>query len=184
MLSTTTVERTGDLWVDAWSALSRRDDEEGTRIIQRLVRHGCEDQVTVHGNRFGNLLQHQAALGNCSSALETIMSLPTADIDKKNKGTSLGASTSLHWAATAGHLEATRVLVRLGADKTIIDHSGHTALALALDRGFGDVADILDPEGTAAEFERGMAFGGARKSRVDIAARVQKDAVLKTSSKS
>ena len=206
-----------DAWIACWVALGeKRDDVEACSLINKMIRNGREEDVTVKGNRFGNLLQHQAAMGDCCKSLEVIMALPTANIDKMNKGGMLGGSTALHWvrlanssiisplfgmscsstfwgtaelslrpikAATAGNANATRCLVRLGADTAVVDNYSHTALAVALARGNGDIADILDPTGEAIEFETGMSFDGNRISCVDVAARSHRRAFQAVNSK-
>jgi len=57
-----------------------------------------------------------------------------------------------------GRVEATLELLAHGADKTLEDKDGFTALRLALDRGYGDVADALNPQGDAREYEIGREF--------------------------
>ena len=52
-----------------------------------------------------------------------------------------------------GRLEACEMLIKRGADRSLEDKDGYSALRLALDRGFGDVADLLNPEGDDRAFE-------------------------------
>jgi ankyrin repeat protein len=86
-------------------------------------------------------------------------------VDATNKR-GVGGSTALHWAAIRGHRDAVRVLLEeFNADPSIEDSDKFSALRLALDRGFGDVADLLCPEGNAREFEVGTAFIHQRKSK-------------------
>jgi hypothetical protein len=55
------------------------------------------------------------------------------------------------------------VLLGAGADASLLDPDGCTALRLALDRGFGDVADCLNPRGDDPNFAIGRARDAARK---------------------
>jgi len=49
----------------------------------------------------------------------------------------------LHWAAEAGHLEATRLLLANSAEVNIPDQSGRTPLFWAVEAGHTDVAELL-----------------------------------------
>jgi len=55
--------------------------------------------------------------------------------------------TPLHWSAATGRLEAARLLVRSGADLTSKDPEGRTAVLLALEEGFPEVAKALEEMG-------------------------------------
>jgi len=117
---------------------------------------------------------------NCLRTLELVLSQQGANADLMTKGGMAGASTALHWAASRGLIEAVSVLLRFGADPTLTNTDGHSALRLALDRGFGDVADALDPEGTSLDFERGTAWihqtDRGRQSCLNLAERSQRRA--------
>lgn len=56
------------------------------------------------------------------------------------------------------------MLLERGADAALPDPDGYTALRLALDRGFGDVADCLNPRGDDPSFATGRARDTARAS--------------------
>lgn len=56
-----------------------------------------------------------------------------------------------------------RALLESGADPSIQDLDGYTALRLALDRGYGDVADCLNPAGDDRAFGIGRACDTARE---------------------
>lgn len=59
--------------------------------------------------------------------------------------------TALHWAAAAGHLEATKILLHRGADPTLKHFGGSDTLALAQARGHADVAKRIQRALDAAE---------------------------------
>jgi len=66
-------------------------------------------------------------------------------------------------AASRGNLAAVVALLEGGADPSIKDLDGYTALRLALDRGYGDVADCLNPDGDDSAFAIGRACDTARE---------------------
>jgi hypothetical protein len=169
------VEAPSDIWLDCWNACGSGNDHEGVRLVRLLFQHGEDEQVTYGINRFGALLQHQAASGNCVETLSLILNHPSARVNAKNRGGNQGSSTALHWAASRGRLEATRVLLKFGADTSIVDMDGFTPLKIALNRNFGDVADLIDPLGVSNEFEIGIPYLGnsSRKSKVNLPQRTQ-----------
>ncbi|MEM1124775.1 MAG: ankyrin repeat domain-containing protein, partial [Bacteroidota bacterium] len=54
-----------------------------------------------------------------------------------------GGSTALIFAAMFGHTEAAKVLLRAGADKSITDAQGNTALAHARHKGNEEMIELL-----------------------------------------
>ncbi|PHR56201.1 MAG: hypothetical protein COA44_08915 [Arcobacter sp.] len=63
----------------------------------------------------------------------------TGDINRKNKD----GRTALHIAAEAGQFEAVAFLLRLGADKKLLDHDGRTALNYAKLSGNKELLELL-----------------------------------------
>jgi ankyrin repeat protein len=51
--------------------------------------------------------------------------------------------TALIWSAKEGHIQNTRVLLAAGADKTIQDRAGKTALSWATERKQSAIIDLL-----------------------------------------
>jgi len=52
-------------------------------------------------------------------------------------------ATALIYAATYGQLAVAEMLLAAGADKTIADVQGHTALSHAQQKGFGELVALL-----------------------------------------
>mmetsp|Transcript_37055 Transcript_37055/g.47884 ORF Transcript_37055/g.47884 Transcript_37055/m.47884 type:complete len:205 (+) Transcript_37055:586-1200(+) len=75
------------------------------------------------------------------------------------------------------------MLLDLGADTTLENMDGFTALKLALNGNYGDIADAIDPLGQSIEFERGTAFVGVkdprRSSKVNLSLRFQEQSYEK-----
>ncbi|VDN39124.1 unnamed protein product [Dibothriocephalus latus] len=61
--------------------------------------------------------------------------------------------TPLHWAATIGAAHAASILIELGADMTLVDESGLTALHCAASRGHSGTVDAIIKHLTKKEFE-------------------------------
>ena len=53
-------------------------------------------------------------------------------------------NTPLHMAANRGQLESTKILIQYGADKTIRNTQGETALDIAKKKGFKDIVKFLE----------------------------------------
>lgn len=51
--------------------------------------------------------------------------------------------SALHWAAENNHLETVRILLEAGADRTLVNKFGKTALDLACARNNTDVCKLL-----------------------------------------
>ena len=61
-----------DAWAACWAALGKGDDAEACSLMNKMIRHGREGDVTTNPNRFGNLLQHQVL----SSSLVLLVLIP------------------------------------------------------------------------------------------------------------
>lgn len=66
-----------------------------------------------------------------------------ADVDARQKG----HWTALMYASSVENLEAVRLLVEAGADVNVVDSNGNTALSIALERGYTEIADYLREHG-------------------------------------
>ena len=167
-----------DMWVQLWDTLLTGQDKLGQKTIRRLLKY---DRVQIFkGDKSGNTLLHAAATGAALRSLELLASLPECIIDASN----VGGRTPLLWAVDVGQVEAVRILLRYGANKSIHDKQGTTALKLALQRGHGHVADILDPTGDALDFLQGISYDDELKnSRVDAARKMHDMSILKMKSK-
>ena len=63
----------------------------------------------------------------------------TQDINKRN----IDGKTALHLSAEAGHFNTVAFLLRLGADKKLLDHDGRTALNYAKLSGNKELYELL-----------------------------------------
>jgi ankyrin repeat protein len=73
-----------------------------------------------------------------------------------------GRGTALHEAARAGQEAVVKLLLQVGADRSIRDHQGKTALDLAVAAGHAAVVDLLRPgAGGAAGGDPGLGTGPA-----------------------
>ncbi len=82
-------------------------------------------------------LMRAAAIGH----MAVVKGLLSDGVDVNDKGPR--DSTALMFAAGAGHLEVVRELVSNGAEVDAIENSGMTAVRLAQEDGFRDIADYL-----------------------------------------
>ena len=82
---------------------------------------------------------HDAALGDNPAVIRELAS-HGAKIDARSRGE---AQTPLHFAAAMGRMRAAEVLVTLGADLTIKDSQGRTAVEVAERAGLADVGTFL-----------------------------------------
>ena len=68
--------------------------------------------------------------------------------------------TALHWACSTGQVVAVKVLLAKFVNTSIAPPSDSrcTPLAVALDSGYGDIVDLIDPSGSATERVRGQGW--------------------------
>jgi len=82
---------------------------------------------------------HLAAASNYLGALQALLDRRPQDVDAK---TNIGI-TPLMMAATEGHAEAVRLLLKLGADLTLKDQDGMTARDVAVKNGNDHLSPLL-----------------------------------------
>lgn len=82
---------------------------------------------------------HLAAASNYLGALQELLDRRPQDVNAK---TNIGL-TPLMMAATEGHAEAVRLLLQLGADRTLKDDEGLTAKEVAIKNGNEDLVPLL-----------------------------------------
>jgi ankyrin repeat protein len=82
---------------------------------------------------------HLAAASNYLGALQALLDRRPQDVDAK---TNIGI-TALMMAATEGHAEAVRLLLKFGADRTLKDDEGLTAKEIAIRNGNDQLIPLL-----------------------------------------
>lgn len=111
--------------------------KENFGVVEFLLqRQLVEDTDSRCGGGFTAL--HFAAMLNQATIIETLVSHKASVNLQSDDG-----RTALHFAARAGNIEASRVLLQLGA-LNLVDKRGRTAGMLASAEGHGNIAAILD----------------------------------------
>ena len=123
----------------AWAAV-RQDDLTG--LVRLLDRR--PSLLSVRNDR--HTLLHHAAAGNHVDIVRLLLARG-AEIDALNRHPDNNDPsriwTPLHFAASMGAMEATRVLLDAGARTDIGGPTGETALAAALFYGHAEIGDVL-----------------------------------------
>jgi hypothetical protein len=118
--------------------------------------HGAETMLGIAGILFGGALGvrlhdtlkppyplHAAVRrGLCEQVARTLGDFPDL-VDAPGEGD----WTPLHWATMAGHADVVRLLLEAGADPSIRDGRGRTALQLALNGRRKRIVDLLGEHG-------------------------------------
>ena len=116
-----------------WAVAQRHPE-----VVKVLIARGAD----VHGR---------------SDVWSQVMAVPPHGVPLYNKVIPHGGETALLFAARAGDLDSTKLLVSAGANVNDADAWGVSATVLAAHSGFGEVVEFLlghgaDPNGTAAGF--------------------------------
>lgn len=94
---------------------------------------------------FKNGLQNQAQLLiDAIDKPEILEILLANEVDPNARSVQPGTPTALHLAARSGYKDAVDILLQYGADKTIVNDQGKTALDLAIT---ATIADLLRDSG-------------------------------------
>ncbi len=118
-------------------------------IMKVLVDHAIRvcgkegvNELLHSGDSDGKTPLHLAVWGDPKPDMVTLL----LDLGTNVNVESAYHYTPLHWAAKHGHVESARVLLHKGADSTLTNSNGDTAMDLALRWGQDDVARMLiDP---------------------------------------
>jgi len=106
------------------------------RCALALLNAGADSSLR---HESGAMPVHLAAASNYLGALQTLLDRRPQDVDAK---TNIGI-TPLMMAATEGHAEAVRLLLRYGADRTLKDDEGLTAKDVAIKNRNEDLVPLL-----------------------------------------
>lgn len=106
------------------------------RCALALLKAGADSSLK---HESGTMPVHLAAASNYLGALQALLDRRPQDVDAK---TSIGI-TPLMMAATEGHAEAVRLLLKFGADRTLKDDEGLTAKDIATKNGNLALLDLL-----------------------------------------
>jgi ankyrin repeat protein len=106
------------------------------RCALALLNAGADSSLK---HESGAMPIHLAAASNYLGALQALLDHRPQDVDAK---TNIGI-TPLMMAATEGHAEAVRLLLQLGADRTLKDDEGLTAKEVALKNGNDHLIPLL-----------------------------------------
>ncbi|XP_053358778.1 cyclin-dependent kinase inhibitor 2A [Clarias gariepinus] len=106
-----------------------------TVLARLLLRNGAD---VNRANRFGRTPVQVMMMGS-----ESMASLLLSQGANPNMADASTGSTPLHDAAREGFLRTVELLVRAGADITILDYSGQTPAQLALQGGHAHIVNYL-----------------------------------------
>lgn len=105
-------------------------------ITRLLLEHGADPNLR---NKTGSTPLHDAALNGNKEVIDLLL----AHKANMNAIADADGSTPLHYAASMGRLEAVKTLVDHGADVTLKNAKGLTAIQLAEKNGFTDISQFL-----------------------------------------
>lgn len=106
------------------------------RCALALLQAGADSSIK---HESGAMPIHLAAASNYLGALQALLEHRPQDVDAK---THIGI-TPLMMAATGGHAEAVRLLLKCGADRTLTDDKGQTAKDVAVKNGNDQLLELL-----------------------------------------
>jgi ankyrin repeat protein len=106
------------------------------RCALALLNAGADSSLR---HESGAMPIHLAAASNYLGALQALLDRRPQDVDAK---TNIGI-TALMMAATEGHAEAVRLLLKFGADRTLKDDEGLTAKEVAIRNGNDQLIPLL-----------------------------------------
>lgn len=109
-------------WTPLWGAASEGHES----VVELLLANGADVEMT---DKDGWTVLHNAAWGAHDDVVKVLLSHSQAIIDRlapENR-------TALLLACACGHVMVARMLLRAGADPTIVDSAGHTPMQRALD---------------------------------------------------
>ncbi len=142
-------------------------DAIGCTLLQRVcvLAAGSADHMKGFSMSAGSAKGVAAleASGEAYLDILTLLLQAGADVNARD----IRGATALHYAAVAGNLPMTQLLLRAGAKPHLLTDDGSSALLLALESGAEDVARVLLPSTNKPppEEEGGGARGGKKRIR-------------------
>ena len=130
--------RTPAMFLEAGFFLSGIKDEAlSNQIITLLMDNGANP---VHES--GRTVLHYSVYGNSVLITENLISNYNIPIDIVGEH----GETPLMWGAENNAADTVKLLLELGADKSIKDETGKTAYDYAVEKGYIELAELLAPE--------------------------------------
>lgn len=121
---------------DGWTLLHLAAFFGHADLVEELLKRGA-DLNAVSRNQMANQPLHSAVAGQRLAVTERLLRAGA------NPNASALGVTPLHLAAHAGHGPLVELLLAFGADTKLRDANGHTAAALAAERGHAGIAEFL-----------------------------------------
>jgi hypothetical protein len=115
------------------------------KIVDRLLKAGAEANTLANS---GLSALHWAALRNNLQVIDLLIAAPKINLNvrvRRSRSSKfvVGGSSPLILAARKGNAEAATALISAGADLTIMDDTGNTALHVAVEAGHVAVVEVL-----------------------------------------
>lgn len=124
-----------------WTALHLAAHYGHRELVELLLDRGA-DVLAVSANGMANQPIHAAAAGRDANGVILILLARGAEVDATQRGAD-GGWTALHEAADNGDLALIHTLLAHGANPTLRNDGGQTALDLATAKGHAAAAELL-----------------------------------------
>ena len=118
----------------AWTPWNEAVKAGHDELAELLLRHGGQDRAR------GPVDIHRAAAAGYIGRVQALLDAEPGLLNSKDF---LRRRTALHWAADRGDLKIAELLLSRGADRSLADKKGKTALDLALAHGRAEMAALL-----------------------------------------
>ena len=113
-------------------------------VAELLIAKGANVNAKFTGGYFVGLTPLHFAAGRDAEIVRLLIA-KGADIDSRSPDTK--NQTPLHFACLRGHKDVVEVLIAKGADMNAKDNNGRTALSLAKEQGYDEIAELLRKHG-------------------------------------
>ena len=121
---------------NGWTALTLAAARGFDQVATVLLAHGADPNVRdIYGwTPLMRAVEHERL-----AVVQVLLGLDRVNLDVQNEN----GHTALHHAALDGLTDIARMLVERGADVTLRDHAGRTAMALAIASGHRTTAETI-----------------------------------------